>query len=173
MCIEISTTFPAYAQQIFDVLAVDSEHPVMLKDLRDIMLANFFECHQFFFPLVYKSLFMGKRDLFYSSGIIESPYSLSTEYAVFCLVANDEFKDINFCNNLAMKARRLLETEIRAALLSSGVLQACLLLPLLEFDNVTYYCSLAARFISHVGLHRVPRDSVFAILCWNFFVMDR
>lgn len=174
----------AFAYGPNQTLACQDLPPSIPPDQGSNHIATFFEKHPLMLQIVPQQLFMEHRRLYLTEGILKYGFSWSLEYAILAVVA--DLIDPEISEELAAKAKVILEVEISKQLTSYASTQASLLLGWRECGSPTagHHSSTAAGLIRRFQAYYDPCHLVNTPMMpvqmearrhiyWSFFVFDR
>jgi hypothetical protein len=158
--------------------------PVIPADQGSKHIATFFERHPLMLQIVPQQLFIEHRRLYLTEGIPKYGFSCSLEYAIFAVVA--DLIEPEQSENLALKARLILDEEISLQSMTLASTQASILLGWRECGSpmAAHYSATAAGLIRDFGAYYDPSDFVNPRMTfeetearrhmyWSFIVFDR
>lgn len=177
---------PAIATVAYHQVHVEAfqRYPVIAPDDGRALMATFFDRQSIMLPIVPQQLFIEHRELYFTKGILKYAFSLSLEYAIYSVIADVDAPE--HAEQLASKAKVLLDMEISGRVTTLGSIQASVLLGWRECGSheATHYCATAAGLTRTLGTNIDPSEFVSTTLTleemdtrrftyWSFFVFDK
>ena len=158
--------------------------PLIPPDQGSKHMATFFERHPLMPQIVPQQLFTEHRSIYLRDGIVKFGFSWSLEYAIFAVVA--DLIEPAQSENLAIKAKMILEAEVSKGLTTLASTQASVLLGWRECGSpmAGHYSATAVGLIKGFGAYYDPSHFVNTPMLfeemearrhmyWSFFVFDR
>jgi hypothetical protein len=159
--------------------------PIITPQLANQCVTSFFENNYIALPIVSRHPFLLQRDLYYEKNVIGNTFSLSSEYAILTTVADVD--DPESAMELAVKARMLLDEELRWKAANFGSLCASVLLGMRAHsaEDQAYFRGIAATLALEFGLHEDIHKytnldgiedgeaDIRRLSSWSVFIFDR
>ena len=165
-------------------LACEVLQPVVPSDLARNCIETFFRRFPLMLQIVPQQLFTEHRSIYLRDGIVKFGFSWSLEYAILAVVA--DLIEPAQSENLATKAKMILEAEVSGRLTTLASTQASVLLGWRECGSpiAGQYSATAAGLIRGFGAYYDPSHFVNTpmmfeemearrVMYWSFFVFDR